>query len=171
MWSWFLPNPVVPDDPSEQSGGEQGGGATRTATVVLVEHDRDTRDRLRLWLQLDGHRVAEAADEAEALKIISQEPPDIVLLDLSGSGMSWMKFFLGLNGLRPRPDVRVIGMTPCTASAAGAEGIRFFACDVLQKPVRQDDLRCAVAGILKEMSAGSPDKGRPACRRHLFECL
>ena len=158
MWTWFLPNPVVPgEDTYAQSNGRQCGGATRTATVLLVEHDRDTRDRLRLWLQLEGHRVAEAADEAEALKVIAQEPPDIVLLDLSRSGMSWMSFFVGLNGLRPRPDVRVIGVTPCAAGAVRAEGIRFFACDVLQKPVRQEDLRCAVAGILKEMCAGAPD--------------
>jgi CheY-like chemotaxis protein len=162
LWTWFLPNPVIADEsPSVQPGGTACAHAPRATSVLLVEHDRDTRDRLRLWLQLDGFLVAEACDEIEALKVIAQEPPELLLLDLCQQGMSWVNFFVGLNRLRPRPDVRVIGMVPCAAGAAGAEGIRFFASDVLQKPVRQDDLRCAVAAALKETAGPSSEAEVP----------
>ena len=157
LWSWFLPNPVSEPQPSEDSNRPIHSQAPRVATILLVEPDPETRDRIRLWLQLDGHLVAEAANGAEALKIIGQEPPDVVLLDLSRSATPWMEFFVGLNRMRPRPNVRTIALAPCTTGADGCEGIRFFASDVLQQPVRQEDLRCAVGAALNDIADLSPD--------------
>lgn len=133
------------------------GEPSRIANILLLEPDRESRERLRLWLQLDGHRVAEAGEEAEALTIIAQEPPDLVLLDLSRPAISWMEFFVRLNRLRPHPHVQVIAIAPCGAGAAGCQGIRFFADDVLQQPVRQEQLRRAVGEAMKEIAAPSSD--------------
>src|SRR5690349_2087634 len=74
LWTWFLPNPLAGQQQKpEQSRAQRASERTRSANIVLVEPESKIRDKLRLWLQLDGHMVAECADESEALKVIAQE--------------------------------------------------------------------------------------------------
>lgn len=124
----------------------------RSARVLLVERDRNTRELLRLWLQLDGQLIAEADDETEALAIIAQEPPDLVLLDLSSDRSCWVTFFIELNELPSRELIRVIGTTSDRSTSLAVDAIRLGASDVLAKPIRQDDLRLSVASVLSELS-------------------
>jgi two-component system response regulator MprA len=123
----------------------------RSARILLIERDHEAQELLRLWLQLDGYLVAEAGDEAEALAIIVQEPPDLVLLDLSSFG-SWRIFLTELNEMRPRLAPRVIGITSGPSGGVTVDAIRLGASDVLDKPFRREDLRLSVASVLNESS-------------------
>ena len=53
---------------------------------MLVEDDSDTRELVRLTLELDGHEVVEAASAEEALEAAHQDPPGLILMDLSLAG-------------------------------------------------------------------------------------
>ena len=56
------------------------------AKILLVEDDSDTRELVRLTLELDGHEVTEAASAEEALSAAWCDLPDLVLMDLSLAG-------------------------------------------------------------------------------------
>jgi two-component system, OmpR family, KDP operon response regulator KdpE len=59
------------------------------ASVLVVEDDAALRMVCRVNLELDGFRVVEAADVAEARSAVSSERPGLVLLDLHlGQGAS-----------------------------------------------------------------------------------
>jgi DNA-binding NtrC family response regulator len=61
-------------------GGE--GGRTDIKTVLVVDDERSLRLLCRVNLELEGHRVHEAATLAEARAQIEREAPDIILLDV-----------------------------------------------------------------------------------------
>jgi CheY-like chemotaxis protein len=51
--------------------------------VLIVEDDADTRQLMRLWLELDGHQVDEAQDGLEGLRAALQGAFDLAFIDLS----------------------------------------------------------------------------------------
>jgi DNA-binding NtrC family response regulator len=56
-----------------------GGGSK---TVLVVDDDSSLRLLCRINLELDGHRVVEAATLSEARAQLEREAPDVVLLDV-----------------------------------------------------------------------------------------
>ena len=53
------------------------------AKILIVDDYADTRELLRLMLEAAGHRVCEAEDGREGLKMAQTEMPDLILADLS----------------------------------------------------------------------------------------
>jgi CheY-like chemotaxis protein len=53
-----------------------------TRTVLIVEDELPFRQIYRDVLKHDGYEVIEAEDGEEALKILQQKQPDVILLDL-----------------------------------------------------------------------------------------
>jgi CheY-like chemotaxis protein len=51
-------------------------------TILVVEDDADLRRMFRTALALAGYDVREASDGTHALRLIDEDPPDLVVLDL-----------------------------------------------------------------------------------------
>jgi signal transduction histidine kinase len=56
--------------------------AAKPAHVLVVEDDVDTRDMLRLTLELAGHRVAVAGTGREAIERAAELNPEVMLIDI-----------------------------------------------------------------------------------------
>ena len=52
-------------------------------TIMVAEDFDDTRTLLRRALELRGYRVVEARDGLEAVKLVEQLCPDLILMDLN----------------------------------------------------------------------------------------
>jgi two-component system phosphate regulon response regulator PhoB len=52
------------------------------ARILVVEHDKETREVLDVALRSAGHAVRLASTGRDALRLAGERPPDIVLLDL-----------------------------------------------------------------------------------------
>ena len=82
------------------------------AKILLVEDEPDTRELVRLTLELDGHEVLEAATAEEAIVKARSSRPGLILMDLSLAGQ-----FDGLEAtkrLRADPafdDVPIVALT------------------------------------------------------------
>src|SRR3954453_4132409 len=53
------------------------------ATILVVDDEPDIREIVQLNLELDGHRVLTAGNGNEALALLGDELPDVMLLDLN----------------------------------------------------------------------------------------
>jgi CheY-like chemotaxis protein len=71
--------------------------------VLVVEDHADSRDMLRMLLELEGHEILEATGGAEAVKIILDEPVDVALIDLS---------LPDLDGLQIARHTRLLALSP-----------------------------------------------------------
>lgn len=124
----------------------------RTAKrILVVEDDADLRRLFRTALSLAGYQVEEAGDGIEALRLVENHPPDLVVLDL---------LLRALDGLSVQQDLasraltRRIPIVIVTGSDLDTSGLD-VAC-VLRKPISPDELVRAVAHCLR---AGSPAAG------------
>jgi PAS domain S-box-containing protein len=58
-----------------------------TRRVLVVDDNRDAADSLAMILEMSGTEVAVAYDGAQALVLIEEEEPDVVLMDIGMPGM------------------------------------------------------------------------------------
>ncbi len=82
------------------------------STVLLVEDDDDTRDRMRQVLEKTSWRVIEAVNGDSALREVERSIPNVVLLDLNMPVMDGFDF---LTAFRERPGCAEIPVVVLTA--------------------------------------------------------
>jgi DNA-binding response OmpR family regulator len=122
-----------------------GGEAThaRAKRVLVVDDERSLRLLCRVNLELDGHVVDEAGTLAEARKLIEQQPPDVILLDLHLGHEDGLELLDEVEAL----DLPVRIVLLSGTSEVGAE-LRSRVAGVLGKPFELPKLTAAVAGLI-----------------------
>lgn len=66
--------------------------AKQARPVLVVEDDSDLLGMVRLVLEGAGYRVVTAAEGAEALQMVAEEMPALILLDMKMPGMDAWEF-------------------------------------------------------------------------------
>jgi DNA-binding NtrC family response regulator len=111
-----------------------------------------------------GVECTHASDGAEAVRLASAEPPDLVLLDIRMPGMDGMEALRRL--LARHPQLPVVLVTAHGDVPTAVEAMKAGARDFLEKPVDIDELRSVVADILDRpgppvRTAGGGEGGEP----------
>jgi two-component system response regulator HydG len=115
---------------------------------LLVEDKDSLRAMLRHALEQQGHSVVEAVDEAEALRLVREARPDLVLSDLrlvSGDGVGVLKGAKDID-----PELPVIVMTAYGSIQDAVVAMKEGAMDFLAKPVDPDHLLLLVDRALAQ---------------------
>jgi signal transduction histidine kinase/DNA-binding response OmpR family regulator len=90
----------------------------RSAPVLIVEDDPDTREMLQRMLEREGFSVAQAEDGRAGLDRVAEHRPSLILLDLLMPQMNGFEF---LAELQSRPEWRSIPVVVVTAKDLTAE--------------------------------------------------
>lgn len=69
--------------------------------ILVVESDATWQSTHRLGLQRDGFAVATASSSGEALRIVPEWEPDLVVLDVRLGGDNGLDLLRRISGLRP----------------------------------------------------------------------
>ena len=80
--------------------------------ILIAEDNLVNRELLRELLEIRGHTVAEACDGEEALRVIEQTQPDLVLLDI---GMPLLDGFGVIRNIRENPRFASMPVVALTA--------------------------------------------------------
>jgi CheY-like chemotaxis protein len=107
--------------------------SARPTRVLLVDDDKDQRDRLRGWLDGEQWVVQETANGREALTRLQADKPDVILLDLM---MPEMDGFAVVAALQKEPrwrDIPVIVITARDLDAKDRERLNSGVKSVLVK--------------------------------------
>ncbi|MFO7649813.1 MAG: response regulator [bacterium] len=117
------------------------------AHLLVVEDEMEMRLMLTAVLRDAGYRVSEAADGNAAMRILHDDPPDLVVLDLLIPGISGFEVCAAVRRSADR-DVPVLVVTAHgspenrrTAYACGAN-------EIVAKPFTNPSLLAAVARLL-----------------------
>ena len=82
--------------------------------VLVAEDNAVNRELLRELLELRGYCVVEASNGQEALEMIEQSPPDLLLLDI---GMPILDGFATVRKIRGNPRFSALPVLAVTAYA------------------------------------------------------
>ena len=120
-------------------------------TNVLVAEDNPVnRELLRELLEAWGYRVIEAFDGQEALRMIEQNHPEILLLDI---GMPVLDGFAVMRKIRENPSLATLTVLAVTAYAmqGDRENVLNAGFDgYLSKPINARDLANELERLLRK---------------------
>jgi two-component system phosphate regulon response regulator PhoB len=108
------------------------------STVCIVDDDPDTREAMRVALEMYGYAVIEASEGAAALETLHTAHADVILLDLVMPGMDGCEFLA-----RQRADPELASIPVVVLSGAGdVAGLaaRLGATSWARKPIELDQL-------------------------------
>jgi two-component system KDP operon response regulator KdpE len=121
-----------------------------TSRLVLVVDDEPRMIRfIRMNLELEGYRVIEASNGAEALEQVRQYIPDLVIMDVM---MPKMDGFEALRLLRDISTVPVILLTVKSDEEDRIRGLELGADDYITKPFSPRELASRVNAVLRRAS-------------------
>ena len=99
-------------------------------------------------LMTKGYAILTASSGTEALKLIGEESPDLVLLDVMMPGMTGYEV---CRTIRAQPSTRLLPVVLVTAldSSERIQGLEAGADDFLTKPINQPELLARVKSLLR----------------------
>jgi two-component system, response regulator, stage 0 sporulation protein F len=110
--------------------------------ILIVDDQFGIRILLNEVLQKEGYNTFQAANGVQALEIVQENSPDLVLLDMKIPGMDGIEILKRMKVLDP--DIRVIIMTAYGELDMIQEAKDLGALTHFAKPFDIDDIRSAV---------------------------
>jgi two-component system cell cycle sensor histidine kinase/response regulator CckA len=123
--------------------------ADRPARILIVDDERQNRQLLEVMLAPEGFSVQTAATGAEALALVAQQPPDLILLDVMMPGMDGFEVAGKLKGNLDTSNIPIIMVTALDDRDSKMLGLNVGAEDFLSKPVDRAELRVRVRNLLR----------------------
>ncbi|HZS04535.1 MAG TPA: response regulator [Blastocatellia bacterium] len=115
--------------------------------ILVVEDHEASRGFLKALFRVEGYRVIEAADGEEALSLLAQHRPDLIITDLMMPGMSGQEF---IRRVRAQPHYSGTPIVVTTALekadliSAARRGVELY----LRKPLDTDRIVREVRRLL-----------------------
>ena len=122
--------------------------------ILIAEDDADIRSLLRLYLEGEGFRVAEAADGAAALDLARTEPPDMAILDVMMPGMNGFEL---TRALRTYSDVPILILSAKSQDNDKILGLNLGADDYIAKPFNPVEIVARVRAQLRRAARTGGD--------------
>ena len=108
------------------------------ATILVIDDNEDFRKLLAEALTLWGYEAAEAVDGEQAMSILQQFSPDLIICDLDMPNMDGLEFTRRVKAINPK--FPVIMVTAFARFYTAEEIDSSHPDEFLQKPVDMDEL-------------------------------
>lgn len=126
--------------------------------ILIVEDEAALATMLRYNLEKEGYRVCEAGDGEEALTLVAERKPDLVVLDWMLPSLSGIEV---CRQLRRKPVTRELPIIMLTARGEEGDKIRGLntgADDYMTKPFSLPELMARIRAMLRRVQP-VPQKG------------
>ncbi|MGR2708235.1 hypothetical protein B7453_11160 [Pseudomonas sp. IB20] len=128
--------------------------ASQPATLLIVDDEPQVRKLLETLLQHEGYQTLSAASGEEALQLVAQQPPDLILLDIMMPGMDGYEVASHLKGNETTASIPIIMLSALSESSARVSGLESGAEEFLSKPVERVELWLRVRNLLRLKARG-----------------
>jgi len=115
-------------------------------TVLVVEDELSLREPLVYMLEKEGFSVLQAVDGPEAIRVMGDSQPDVVLLDLMLPGMSGTDV---CREVRLTSNVPIIMVTAKDEEIDKVVGLELGADDYVTKPYSSRELIARIKAVLR----------------------
>ncbi len=117
-------------------------------TILIVDDEQRIIDLARMYIEQEGYLVEYANDGHQALKIITEKPPTLVVLDLMLPGVDGWEI---CRRVRATSDLPIIMLTARSDDIDRIVGLELGADDYLTKPFNPRELVARIKAILRRL--------------------
>lgn len=128
--------------------------ASQPATLLIVDDEPQVRKLLETLLQHEGYQTLSAASGEEALQLVAQQPPDLILLDIMMPGMDGYEVASQLKGDETTAGIPIIMLSALSDPSARVCGLETGAEEFISKPVERVELWLRVRNLLRLKTRG-----------------
>ena len=118
--------------------------------ILVVDDDKNIREMLEDFLNLEGHKTVLAKDGEEALKIFSEQDFDMVISDLGMPGMSGWEVNKQIK--QKKPEIPVVIITGWGAQLSPEELKKNNVNWILSKPFNLDKFKQMIETVGAKLS-------------------
>jgi DNA-binding response OmpR family regulator len=128
-----------------------------STTVLVVDDEPIVREVVLRYLERDGFRTLEAGDGDTARRLVEDESPGLVILDIMLPGVDGLEL---CRWIRARSELPVILLTARGEEADRIVGLELGADDYVTKPFSPRELAARVRTVLRRSSPQVPKAER-----------
>lgn len=121
------------------------------ALVLIVEDDHLISNLIKKNLSLVGHTCLQAADGLQALGVIEEHRPELILLDVM------LPYLSGFDLIEKIKDIPIIFITAKDSLEDRVKGLRLGAEDYIVKPFEMLELLARVDVVLRRYRKGTEE--------------
>jgi CheY-like chemotaxis protein/phosphoribosyl 1,2-cyclic phosphodiesterase len=126
----------------------------RSFRILVVDDEPDIRALCTLALKRDQHAVLEAGSGAEALRMIKEQRPDLVVVDFMMPGMDGIEVVKALRATSETKRLPVLMLTAMADEASTRAGFEAGVTDYVTKPFSIPQLTARVRACLARTAIG-----------------
>ena len=127
------------------------------ATILVVEDEPAIQELVACNLELAGHRTVRAESAEQALRMVQEALPDLIVLDWMLPGINGVELARRLRGDRRTRDVPVIMLTARAEEQDKLAGLETGADDYITKPFSPRELNARVKAVLRRRTPQATD--------------
>ena len=128
--------------------------AFASARILVVDDEHHNRDLLRVMLEPEGFVVLSASSGQEALTMVAQQAPDLILLDIRMADLDGYHVAAKIKGNSATKNIPIIMITALGDRDAKLTGLSAGAEEFLTKPVDRVELCMRVRNLLRLRAYG-----------------
>jgi len=125
--------------------------------VLIVEDEAAIQELIAVNLESAGHHVLRSSDAQQALTIIRQTLPDLVLLDWMLPGQSGLAIARHLRGSERTRAIPIIMLTAKSAEQDKVIGLEAGADDYVTKPFSPRELLARIKAVMRRRAPQMTD--------------
>ncbi|XZE18720.1 response regulator [Pirellulaceae bacterium SH449] len=135
------------------------------ALIAVIEDEEPIRRFLRASLASEGYRLVEGGTAQEGMRLITQERPDLILLDLGLPDRDGIEIVREIRGWTSIP---VIILSARDRETEKIRALDAGADDYLTKPFGVGELLARIRVALRH--SANISETSPACKSSIYEC-
>lgn len=121
-------------------------------TIMIADDEAVNHEILGEYLALAGYRVQHVYDGAAALRQVSEEPPDLLLLDVQMPELDGFQTMEALRREAVGSELPVIFLTTLDRVNLKIKGLELGAEDYITKPFQKAELLARIKAVLRRTS-------------------
>jgi DNA-binding response OmpR family regulator len=129
------------------------------ARLLMLEDDAGLRASMRMMLEGDGYEVLEAADADRALRVVSEQGVDLMLVDLMLGGMDGFSF---IQRARPQTQAPIVVVSARDGVKDIVAALEAGADDYVTKPFLVEEVKARLKALLRRPSMAGADSREPS---------
>lgn len=128
---------------------ENGEHAVEPGRILVVDDNQDNIEIIATRLRFRGYEILEASDGEQALALVKEAAPDLILLDVMLPDIDGYEISRRIKGSDELPFIPIILVTARDSTQDKVAGLDAGADDYLTKPINFPELEARVRSMLR----------------------